>query len=129
MSGDSGKATPSDRRLIEHVLEGQQALAVSVSELHLIVAQYHGEAMKANALTKQSCDYRDEKTDALDGEVKAASHRLATLERKLVVINTAYAAALLALGAVWAVYGDTIKKAVTGDATEHGSPAAANSKG
>jgi hypothetical protein len=106
----------SDRRLLEHVLEGQREQQISLSELHLIVAGYHAEAQRGNetmgVLIKHvvaRCEDIEEEAATASG---ATSQRLAALdarvkatEVKLVVIGTACTVVGTIAGVLWKVLG------------------------
>lgn len=127
MSSDSGRPSVSDRRLIEHVLEGQRELQISVSEVHLRVAEYHAEAQRGNetmgVLIKHltdRCEDIEEEADELNRTTgvrlaeldKIVSQKFAALdkrvdatEKKLLVICTACTVVWTIGGILWKALG------------------------
>jgi hypothetical protein len=124
---ESDRPPTSDRRLLEHVLAGQRAQQISLSELHLLVAGYHAEAQRGNetmgVLIKHladRCEDIEEEADeltrttgerltALDQSVSrkltALDKRVDSTEKKLLVICTACTVVWTIGGVLWKVLG------------------------
>jgi hypothetical protein len=106
----------SDRRLIEHVLEGQREQQISLSELHLLVAGYHAEAQRGNetmgVMVKHivaRCEDIEEESaavrDSVAREMSDLKKRVDSTEKKLLVICTACTVVWTIGGVLWKVLG------------------------
>lgn len=108
----------SDRALLEHVLAGNRAIQTGLSDLHLTVAGYRGEAMRGIALIEQRVNGLETKSrehsDDDEDHQKQTNDRLSQVERHLHYAYAALAVSGVLLGGVWALFGHLIKKAVTG---------------